>query len=168
MRLSEVRPTEALKVLLLHKEIDATIYAFGERPTNLPKEPFIDISYNGNDRCVSIQTGIFESTIFLSINVPLMANDIINKNKQHKYIRDIETIANYVSTVEITGNDDIYVTFDGQRLLYNGDYIVYNDGGRTVRYEYSLNHSTAVVNSKSIVSGYSTYGLNLRCLIYKI
>lgn len=168
MRLSEVRPTEALKVLLLHRNVDATIYAFGERPSNLPKQPFIDITYNGNDKRKSIQTGIFESTVFLSINVPLMANDVVNKNKQYKYIREIEAIANHVTTVEITNKEEIYLIFDGKRLLYDGDYIVYNEGERSVRYEFSLIASTAVVNSKSIVSGYSTYGLNLRCLIYKI
>lgn len=168
MKLSDIKPTEALKVLLQHNNVEGTIYAFGERISNLPKQPFIEISFNGDVRRKSIQQGIFETTLLLSIHVPLLANDVVNKNKQTKILNDIENVIGRSCSVEIRDNKQVILSFAGQTLVYDGDILIYNEDGEQIKFEYSINPSVAVINAKSIVAGFSTFGINLKCLIYKI
>lgn len=168
MTISQIKPTEALKALLEYANIVETVYAFGERGSNLPKNPFIEISFNGDINRKSIQQQFFETTLMLTINVPLMAKDVINKTKQELIFKDVEKIIGTHCQLDIVNRDKLYVLYNGMDILFNGDYIVYNQGDYPIRYEFSPVPSSFIINSKSIVSGYSTLGLNLKCLIYNI
>lgn len=168
MKLSQIKPTESLKALLQESGIKYDIYAFGERVTDLKKEPFIEILYNGDIQRKTIQQGLFSSTLFLSINVPLMARDIVNKNKESMILSTVENTIGQACSVEVTGKKEIILTYAGQEIIYNGSYLTFGANDENIKFTYSLLPSATVVNSRNIVAGFSTFGINIKCLIYKI
>ena len=88
MKLTEIKPKDSLKQLLLNAGVTIPIYANNDMPTSGLASEFISISQNGLLNSYTRELSFITSTLALSLSVKLLSNGATNVVKE-KILLDI-------------------------------------------------------------------------------
>ena len=88
MKLTEIKPKDSLKQLLLNAGVTIPIYANNDIPTSGLASEFISISQNGLLNSYTRELSFITSTLALSLSVKLLSNGATNVVKE-KILLDI-------------------------------------------------------------------------------
>ena len=88
MKLTEIKPKDSLKQLLLNAGVSIPIYANNDMPTSGLANEFISISQNGLLNSYTRELSFITSTLALSLSVKLLSNGATNVVKE-KILLDI-------------------------------------------------------------------------------
>ena len=88
MKLTEIKPKDSLKQLLLNAGVVIPIYANNDIPTSGLASEFISISQNGLLNSYTRELSFITSTLALSLSVKLLSNGATNVVKE-KILLDI-------------------------------------------------------------------------------
>lgn len=88
MKLTEIKPKDSLKQLLINAGVSIPIYANNDMPTSGLANEFISISQNGLLNSYTRELSFITSTLALSLSVKLLSNGATNIVKE-KLLLDI-------------------------------------------------------------------------------
>lgn len=116
MKLSEIKPTEALKQLLEYSGVADTIYT-DDRPTSKLPDSFFEIKMNGGLKSDASRLSILNSVVLVSVNVKLLPNGATNTKKQDIVFDKISSLfdGNKPQTIE-----NYHFTMDNENMVYSG------------------------------------------------
>lgn len=111
MKLTEIKPKDSLKQLLLNAGVTIPIYANNDMPTSGLASEFISISQNGLLNSYTRELSFITSTLALSLSVKLLSNGATNVVKE-KILLDI-----FEESINGKSLGDNYFEFDLSNLM---------------------------------------------------
>ena len=111
MKLTEIKPKDSLKQLLLNAGVTIPIYANNDMPTSGLASEFISISQNGLLNSYTRELSFITSTLALSLSVKLLSNGATNVVKE-KILLDI-----FEESINGKSLGDNYFEYDLSNLM---------------------------------------------------
>ena len=111
MKLTEIKPKDSLKQLLLNAGVTIPIYANNDMPTSGLANEFISISQNGLLNSYTRELSFITSTLALSLSVKLLSNGATNVVKE-KILLDI-----FEESINGKSLGDNYFEYDLSNLM---------------------------------------------------
>ena len=111
MKLTEIKPKDSLKQLLLNAGVTIPIYANNDMPTSGLVSEFISISQNGLLNSYTRELSFITSTLALSLSVKLLSNGATNVVKE-KILLDI-----FEESINGKSLGDNYFEYDLSNLM---------------------------------------------------
>ena len=111
MKLTEIKPKDSLKQLLLNAGVTIPIYANNDMPTSGLASEFISISQNGLLNSYTRELSFITSTLALSLSVKLLSNGATNITKE-KLLLDI-----FEESINGKSLGDNYFEYDLSNLM---------------------------------------------------
>ena len=111
MKLTEIKPKDSLKQLLINAGVVIPIYANNDMPTSGLANEFISISQNGLLNSYTRELSFITSTLALSLSVKLLSNGATNVVKE-KILLDI-----FEESINGKSLGDNYFEFDLSNLM---------------------------------------------------
>ena len=111
MKLTEIKPKDSLKQLLLNAGVTIPIYANNDMPTSGLAPEFISISQNGLLNSYTRELSFITSTLALSLSVKLLSNGATNVVKE-KILLDI-----FEESINGKSLGDNYFEYDLSNLM---------------------------------------------------
>ena len=111
MKLTEIKPKDSLKQLLINAGVVIPIYANNDMPTSGLANEFISISQNGLLNSYTRELSFITSTLALSLSVKLLSNGATNIVKE-KLLLDI-----FEESINGKSLGDNYFEYDLSNLM---------------------------------------------------
>lgn len=111
MKLTEIKPKDSLKQLLINAGVSIPIYANNDMPTSGLANEFISISQNGLLNSYTRELSFITSTLALSLSVKLLSNGATNIVKE-KLLLDI-----FEESINGKSLGDNYFEYDLSNLM---------------------------------------------------
>jgi len=111
MKLTEIKPKDSLKQLLINAGVTVPIYANNDMPTSGLANEFISISQNGLLNSYTRELSFMTSTLALSLSVKLLSNGATNITKE-KLLLDI-----FEESINGKSLGDNYFEYDLSNLM---------------------------------------------------
>ena len=111
MKLTEIKPKDSLKQLLINAGVTVPIYANNDIPTSGLANEFISISQNGLLNSYTRELSFITSTLALSLSVKLLSNGATNITKE-KLLLDI-----FEESINGKSLGDNYFEYDLSNLM---------------------------------------------------
>ena len=111
MKLTEIKPKDSLKQLLLNAGVTIPIYANNDMPTSGLASEFISISQNGLLNSYTRELSFITSTLALSLSEALLSNGATNVKKE-KLLLDI-----FEESINGKSLGDNYFEYDLSNLM---------------------------------------------------
>lgn len=111
MKLTEIKPKDSLKQLLINAGVTVPIYANNDMPTSGLANEFISISQNGLLNSYTRELSFITSTLALSLSVKLLSNGATNITKE-KLLLDI-----FEESINGKSLGDNYFEYDLSNLM---------------------------------------------------
>lgn len=111
MKLTEIKPKDSLKQLLINAGVTIPIYANNDMPTSGLANEFISISQNGLLNSYTRELSFITSTLALSLSVKLLSNGATNITKE-KLLLDI-----FEESINGKSLGDNYFEYDLSNLM---------------------------------------------------
>lgn len=111
MKLTEIKPKDSLKQLLINAGVSIPIYANNDMPTSGLANEFISISQNGLLNSYTRELSFITSTLALSLSVKLLSNGATNTVKE-KLLLDV-----FEESINGKSLGDNYFEYDLSNLM---------------------------------------------------
>lgn len=170
VRLTQLIADEALKMLLEDKGFSYPVFISGDVPTNPELVPleYVSIFQNGSYENQTLERGIYEVGLVISLNSRLLSTDSINIKKERMMLEEISGIIEPFCRILIgeTNNELHYLAIDDSFLLLDEDALTLDLGtaGDMCEYKFSIGRYQPT-RARSILGKYSSRLINIDTVI---